>query len=916
MPTPVWGGPESYIDDAYPPSLLKHLLKPMMAQFAAQGACIALFDDKLGQMRVRLHVRTRHVQLPGEQSGLNGSKSPVRRGTVHLESDTPSSLSIVPARPRPISRPLPSFQTGGSDLDEIPYRQSELFAVGTLYAKGHDLIGQAWSKNDAFILSHEAYISQFIEGPPPSFSADITPTWYLVVPIRESTLVEDMRAGRYSPHSQRHPKILGVIVLYQTAASPAPGFHTKQRSEALSAVERIALYLQNDRLQRTQRHHHEYLRGLQEISTIFPTSLKLSALVEQVYQFTSQVVDVSSLLLTLFDRDTEKIYDVFAICKGKRIEGLPEQFIISHKTERPVWWQVTQEEQRRVQFSPTQDEEQAEQYSELLTGVWGDQRDTESFLLLPMKMFTRVTGSLCITSTRPNAYREEEIQMLETMVQIITVSIENVKLYERDKKSLREAKEREAQLAAMNSALQSISSILDVKELLNNLVTAVAMLVNAEVCAFFELSPEKDELIAQAVYGTPSKNIYTLDDGSNPSKEANSKKEHDALIASIRIPFKDTILEHSSNEGFFYLNRCMMEELAQKSKEGGAVFLQMTAAQQMLVIPVSYHTKLVGLLAVHTPKGSRSFLPKDVGMLLALCAQAATAIRNAQLFEQRELAYAELERMSKLKDEFLVTASHELRTPLSAISGYASLLKRQSARITAPQVLRFGTKISGAAQQLTDLLSNITEAAKMGTIDKKLDLQIGPVRMLSAAEVAVSLLSVNVEQQVELSVDGSLWVKGDPLRVRQVMSNLLENAAKYSPPQSLIQLSASMMTLEQIQRLLSADQVDRTLMAEEAETPVVLVRVYDQGEGILPEDQLRIFEKFVRAPRSLTTPVRGSGLGLFICRRYVEAMNGKLWLERSVANEGSVFSFYLPAIEAPIDAEEQEEQNEREQQTS
>src|SRR5947209_17673027 len=100
----------------------------------------------------------------------------------------------------------------------------------------------------------------------------------------------------------------------------------------------------------------------------------------------------------------------------------------------------------------------------------------------------------------------------------------------------------------MNSALQSISSILDVKELLNNLVTAVAMLVNAEVCAFFELAPEKDELIAQAVYGTPSKNTYAFHDGGDPFQEAHSKKEHDALIASIRIPFKDTILDYSARE--------------------------------------------------------------------------------------------------------------------------------------------------------------------------------------------------------------------------------------------------------------------------------------------------------------------------------------------------------------------------------
>ena len=102
----------------------------------------------------------------------------------------------------------------------------------------------------------------------------------------------------------------------------------------------------------------------------------------------------------------------------------------------------------------------------------------------------------------------------------------------------------------------------------------------------------------------------------------------------------------------------------------------------MLMLPVRYQTKIVGILAVHTPRLNRVFRPEEVGVLLAITAQAASAIRNAQLFEKIQEAYAELQRMDKLKDEFIVTASHELRTPLSAISGYASLLRRQSARIT------------------------------------------------------------------------------------------------------------------------------------------------------------------------------------------------------------------------------------------
>jgi signal transduction histidine kinase len=192
----------------------------------------------------------------------------------------------------------------------------------------------------------------------------------------------------------------------------------------------------------------------------------------------------------------------------------------------------------------------------------------------------------------------------------------------------------------------------------------------------------------------------------------------------------------------------------------------------------------------------------------------------------------------------------------------------------------------------------------MGTVDKRLELTIAPVQVLSAAEVAASMLSMSAEQKITNKVDPELWVNGDALYFRQVISNLLENASKYSPPESQITLSAEATKLIDIQNLLPEDQIDHAAMVEQENMQIVLIRVQDQGEGILPEDESKIFEKFVRAPRSLTTPVRGSGLGLYICRRYVEAMGGRLWLEESIPNKGSTFTFYLPRVESPIETGE------------
>ncbi len=898
--TSTWSGPESYADDGYPVSLLKYLLQQMMAQFAAQGACLALLDESINQMRILAHVRQRDLQAVHPPLALPGTRpgSIRRRMTVHLEHDGAASPN---RRQRSV---LPSLD----DLEDVTPQQSSLFAVDSTYPKGQDVIGFAWQKNDAFIVkSHEEYLEIFHSGQADAMYIDMLPSSYLIVPIEEPPLLAEVHGQRQSG------SLLGVMVLYQVTSSIGSGFQPRQRQEALQAVERVALYLQNDRLQRSQHRTWEYLQLLQEVSTAFPTTVNLPDLVEKMYRFIKQVVNVSSIMLTLYDRDTERIYDIFAVSHDKQVLVLSDQPIVSTKEERPVWWQVTQQEKHTLQFSPSHDSEEAELYQELLGGAWGDQRQAEVFLLLPMKMFSRSVGSLRLSSQRVRAYGPEEVEVLETMVQIVTVGIENVKLYERDRQLLHEAKQREAQLAGINSALQSVSAVLNVDELLSSFVDSVADLIHVDLSVFFQLSQNKEELVAQALHGLSSATMQ--DDGSDLPALAppRNKAEHEALIRMIRLPFKDTFLEQMVNEGgFFYLEATQLDDLAQKCDEGGAIFLRETILQpsipgrQMLMIPMTYQTELVGLLGVPTPKGVRFFRPKEVGTLLAICAQTTSAIRNANLFGQREEAYAELQRMDKLKDEFLVTASHELRTPLSAIIGYTSLLRRQSSRISPPQILRFATKIGGAAQQLLDLVSNMTVAAQMGALDKRLDLTIAPVQVLSAAEIAASMLSMSAEQKINHNVDPELWVNGDALYFRQIITNLLENAAKYSPSESQITFSAEAKTLIEMQNLLPEDQIDHAAMVEQEGMPIVLIRVQDQGEGILPEDESRIFEKFVRAPRSLTTPVRGSGLGLYICRRYVEAMGGRLWLEQSIPNKGSTFTFYLPRVESPIETGEYE----------
>ncbi|MBA2680928.1 MAG: hypothetical protein H0U76_21345 [Ktedonobacteraceae bacterium] len=902
MPASTWGGPESNADEIYPVDLLTYLLKQMMLQFDAQGACIALHDERIGQMRIQTHIRFKnmpaHSPQPPQSSGpLPNISSNARRPTNKLESEEQMQLS--PTLPMPAVSSLrhrPPGESSKDEVEDVDPQQNELFAVGSAYPIDKDLIGYTWQKNEPYAMRHEDYMAIF--RPNDNYlqplKADILPSSYLDVPVRESHLMEEIRGGR------RRSTVLAVILLYRVVPDP-PSFQ-RERDEALNYVERIALYLQNEKQRYVRRRTSEYLQLLQGISTAFPSSVQLSELVERIYQFAIRVVDVSSLLLTLYDRDLNRLYDVLAIHNGQRVEGLDERPTVRLKSEHPIWNRITHEERQALLFSPAQDHEKRLKYQELLTGVWGNQQDTESFLMLPMKMFNRVIGSLSLTSMRLNAFQPEEIQVLETMIQIVTVSIENANLYERDRSILSEARQREAQLAAINSALQAVSSVLNVTELLNNLVESVAAVLKVELCVFFEPSPTNGTLFAHALYAPSS--VIMVDDGSGlPVLTPQKKDERDEIISLIQLPFKNMFLEQKVDEGFFYLDSDQLKELARQSSEEGAIFLRETGIEHMLMIPMSYQTQFMGFLAVPTPKGNRFFRPKDIGTLLAICAQAAGAIRNAQLFEQREEANAELERMNKLKDEFLVTASHELRTPLTAIRGYSSQLQRQGSRATPQQIMKFATKIAVATQQLTNLVGTMTEAAQIGPGDQKIDLQLEPVQVYAAAEIAVSMLTLNSERPITLDIPATMWITGDAPKVRQVLTNLLENATKYSYPETPIHVSAMSLHLFDVEPFLTPDQVNHDLMLQE-NVSVVLVRVQDQSEGILPEDQEKIFEKFVRANRSLTTPIRGTGLGLYICRRYVEAMGGKLWLEKSVANHGSIFSFYLPQVTPPVDVVE------------
>jgi signal transduction histidine kinase len=143
---------------------------------------------------------------------------------------------------------------------------------------------------------------------------------------------------------------------------------------------------------------------------------------------------------------------------------------------------------------------------------------------------------------------------------------------------------------------------------------------------------------------------------------------------------------------------------------------------------------------------------------------------------------------------------------------------------------------------------------------------------------------------VTIHVPEALVVLADEIRLRQILINLLSNALKYSPPRSPLRISAQLVPSAQPNRRQTSGP------RRVHEGGFVQISVRDAGLGIPPDDAPKLFNRFVRLERDIAGPVRGTGVGLYLCRTLVEAMGGRIWVESSgVTGEGSTFSFTLPA---------------------
>jgi len=290
-----------------------------------------------------------------------------------------------------------------------------------------------------------------------------------------------------------------------------------------------------------------------------------------------------------------------------------------------------------------------------------------------------------------------------------------------------------------------------------------------------------------------------------------------------------------------------------------------------MIVPIVARGRVYGCITLASAASGRIFDKDDMWLAEELARRAAAAVENARLYAEAERARDEAEEANRAKSSFLAVMSHELRTPLNAIAGYADLLLTGVAGELNPDQKEQVHRIRHNEEQLLSLINDVLDFARVEA--GRLQFAIEDVLLEDALSAAKSATLPMVKARglsfQRLPCPAGLTVRADPGRLRQILLNLIGNAAKFTPSGGSITLSC------------------------EADEDVARIHVTDSGPGIAADRLEAVFAPFVQEDTPLTRQHGGIGLGLAISRELARAMNGDITV-RSVPGKGSTFTVTLP----------------------
>lgn len=473
-------------------------------------------------------------------------------------------------------------------------------------------------------------------------------------------------------------------------------------------------------------------------------------------------------------------------------------------------------------------------FTESIEGALAD-LGMKSLLIVPLRTGENTIGALTFSSSKIGVYSDQELWLCQLLALQLAVALKNTSL-------LDEAKKRITQIELVNEIAEKLTSTLEPDELLNAAAETIRRSFN-----YFDVS------------------IFIIDRKENEAAlVAHSGNYADFLPAGYRQKLSTGIVGQVATRG----QRVLANDV---SEDPQYISYEYHNTRSELAIPIRIENEIVGVLNVEDTR-LHAFDETDAIVLETLCDQLGAVLKNARLYDEVRQANAKLTELDKMKSDFLGIVSHDFRSPLASIILAAKALLKRGDAVDQQRLHEYLTIIMDQANRLQHLAEDTLSITKMES--GQLTYYFKVVNVERLIKDAAALVNFSRRHSLECSVGSDVaYIKGDQSKLRQVLQNLISNAVKYSPRGGVVRVRA-----------------------ETYDNEHMIVSVADEGIGI-PTDQMdKLFQKFSRIDLAESRDIKGSGLGLWICKQIVKSHGGMIWVE-STLGKGTTMCFTLKAAQ-------------------
>jgi signal transduction histidine kinase len=446
-------------------------------------------------------------------------------------------------------------------------------------------------------------------------------------------------------------------------------------------------------------------------------------------------------------------------------------------------------------------------------------------------------------------FTNRQIDLVSTFADQAVIAIENVRLFDEVQARTHELAHSVEGLRALGEVTQAVNSTLDLETVLSTIVAKAVQLSGTDAGAIYVFDATEQAFHLRAAYGLSEELIAAIKDqyiGTSDAIRQATRDRRPQQIADIRDEPPSPVREIAMRAGL----------------------------RARIIVPLIDVEKIVGALVVRRKQPGE--LPDNVvDLLRTFAAQSVLAIQNARLFADIEDKRRQLELASQHKSQFLANMSHELRTPLNAIIGLTEMMVNNAARFGTEKAQEPLQRVRRAGQHLLSLINEVLDLSKIEA--GKLELCPESVTLAPLIDEVIGTAQPLAEQnQNRLVAECQVHLAPltvDPMRLRQILLNLLSNSCKFTKQGEV------------------ALRVRKVIDGREW----VEFAVSDTGIGMTVEQLARLFEEFSQADSLTARRYGGTGLGLAVTRKLARMMGGDVTVA-SKPGKGSVFSVRLPTV--------------------